>query len=279
MPKIKVLSDGACDLPLELLYRYEIEIVPFYISFDGRIVKDSPEITAGGIYEFVDATGVLPGTAACSAGDYLERYKKWRGKGYEVICITMSKNLSSSYRNAKIAAADFDGVYVFDSQNLSSGEGCLAVSTADMAQKGMPAGSIFFKLKSVRDKLKASFVLDTPDYIQRNLKCTSVESSGHAPSSFRQEIVMRGGKMEVGRHFIGSLENALGDYVDQSLSENLPSNTKKIFITHTGCPDAVLKALKRRIAMKANFDEIIESHASGLSICHSGPNALGIFYY
>ena len=35
----QIISDGSCDLTLELREKYNIQVVPFYVSFDGEIYQ------------------------------------------------------------------------------------------------------------------------------------------------------------------------------------------------------------------------------------------------
>ena len=42
---IKITATSTCDLPPELLERYQITMVPLYVSFGGNTCKDGLEAT------------------------------------------------------------------------------------------------------------------------------------------------------------------------------------------------------------------------------------------
>ena len=48
----QIISDGSCDLTLELREKYNIQVVPFYVSFDGENdQKEIDEIDIRDVYE------------------------------------------------------------------------------------------------------------------------------------------------------------------------------------------------------------------------------------
>ena len=61
---IKITATSTCDLPPELLERYQITLVPLYISFGGRTYRDGVETGPDDIFRHVEDGGALPTTAA-----------------------------------------------------------------------------------------------------------------------------------------------------------------------------------------------------------------------
>ena len=264
MAKVKIISDGASDLSPQLIKEYDIAIVPFYINLGGKILKDMVEVDAQGIYDFVDKTGVLPGTVACSIGDFKDEYTKWREQGYEVVCVTIGSGFSCSFQNAVIAAEDMDGVYIIDSQNLSSGEGHVVLNAGILAKQGMDAASIAKELEVLRTKVRASFIIDTLDYMKKGGRCSSVELLGANLLKIRPEICVENGAMKVGNKGRGVLSKVIEEYVNRRLTECGPLRTDRIFITHTGCSGEIVDMVREQIEKNIHFDEITETIASGL---------------
>ena len=139
MPKIKILSDSTCDLSAELVEKYEIGLIPLYINLGGRVLPDGVSVSPDDIYAYVEKTGELPGTIASSIEDFRKAFQTYRDQGYEVICHTISSDMSCSFQNARIAAQEVDGVYVVDSRNLSSGVGHVVINAAIMARQAVLA--------------------------------------------------------------------------------------------------------------------------------------------
>ena len=81
--KVQIVSDGSLDLPQEITDAHDIEVVPFYVSFNGETYQK--EIEEIGIREFyqemVDHPDVFPKSSMPSVDDFLSDIcKKCKGK-------------------------------------------------------------------------------------------------------------------------------------------------------------------------------------------------------
>ena len=88
------------------------------------------------------AGGSLPQTAAVNLADYVRAFTELSKKNDFVIHVCISLDFSCCYQNAKLAAADFDNVYVVDSRNLSTGHGLVVLEAERMAREGMAPDDI-----------------------------------------------------------------------------------------------------------------------------------------
>jgi len=107
MKKIKILTDSTNDLSMEILQKYDVSIVPLYVEFGDESFKDGVELTPEQLFRMVDANGVLPKTSAPSPFDFQNIYKDYIEQGFDILVITISSELSSTFRNAVLAAAEF----------------------------------------------------------------------------------------------------------------------------------------------------------------------------
>jgi len=279
MPKIKILSDSTCDLSKELIDEFDIGILPLYVNLGGnRPLRDGVEVSMQGVFDYVDKTGELPGTIAASVEDFHAAFEEWTKKGFGVVCHTISSEMSCSYQNAVIAAADFKNVYVVDTRNLSTGVGLVVLSSAGMAREGMTAPAIVEALKNIIPKVNASFVIDTLDYLQKGGRCSSLTLLSANMLKIKPSICVKNGAMSVGRKFRGSLDRVLMEYVDMQLKGRKDIRTERIFITHTGCAPALVKQVEARIRSHMRFDAITETLAGATIASHAGPNTLGILF-
>ena len=70
--KIKILSDSTCDLPQEVLDKYNITMIPLSVIKDGEHFTDGVNITPADIFNHVANGGSLCSTAALNIGEYDE---------------------------------------------------------------------------------------------------------------------------------------------------------------------------------------------------------------
>lgn len=68
-----IISDGSCDLPVELAEEKNITVVPFYVSFDDEhYLKENADIGVRDFYQqMVDRKGVYPKSSMPSTQDYV----------------------------------------------------------------------------------------------------------------------------------------------------------------------------------------------------------------
>lgn len=276
--KVKIISDSTCDLSPELIKKYDIAILPLYVNLGERTCKDGLEVTPDDIYSYVDECGKLPSTSAPNIGDFAEVFSYWREQGYEVVHFNISGDFSSSYRNACIAAEEVGGVYVVDSRNLSTGQGLVVLTGAEMAQSGASAQEIQDACNEVAGKVEASFVVDSIDYLHKGGRCSAIAALGANLLKLKPCIEVINGKMTPSKKYRGNIDRVILSYVNERLSGRDDISTNRIFITHTRCNPDVVKQVKAEIKEHFDFEEILETTAGCTVTSHCGPNTLGILF-
>ena len=156
--RYQITSDSTCDLSPELLQRYNIRLLPLYVNMDGKTLRDGVDVRPDDIYAHVSAGGGLPKTAAVNLADYVRMFTELSAQNDFVIHICISLDFSCCYQNAKLAAADFDNVYVVDSRNLSTGHGLVVLEAEHtcMTMRGVRAAGAITATSAVRGALRDS---------------------------------------------------------------------------------------------------------------------------
>lgn len=275
---IKITADSTCDLSTELCSKYNISILPLYIVKDGISYKDMKEIEPADIFEHVKAGGAITSTSAINTEDYIGYFSPLSKEYDAVIHINISSDFSSCCQNAKIAAEEFDNVYVVDSRNLSTGSGLIVLRAAEMAQEGLPAAEIAEKLQALTEKVEASFVIDKLDYLRKGGRCSALAALGANLLSLRPCIEVKNGKMSVGKKYRGLFASCIEKYVSERLSGRDDIDKKRIFITHTPCDKQIVDNVKKYIKQNCNFEEVLETMAGCTVSSHCGPNTLGVLF-
>lgn len=280
MPKIKILSDSTCDLPKELREKYEVGILPLFVNLGGKVYKDDGEdVTPQLIFDYVDKTGILPGTIGISVNDFRREFEKWHDKGYKIICHTISSDLSCTYQNANIAAEGLEGVWVVDTRSLCCGVGLLVLNSAELAAKGLEPEEIVEKTKAMTKKVSCTFVVDTIAYLKKGGRCSTVAALGANLFKIKPMIVMENGNMHVGSKFRGLQTKVLQEYVDTLLEGRKDINTQRIMLVSAGASPETVGIVRDRIKKRKHFDEIVEATAGATITSHCGPNTVGIMFF
>ena len=278
MSNIKITCDSTCDLTQELYAKYDVEVVALSVALGEELHRDGVDISASDLFAYVKNSGNLPKTSAVSMGEYLDVFGKYTAEGKTVIHINLSSNLSASHQNAVLAAQELGNVYVVDSRNLSTGSGHLVIAAAEMAAQGMDAEAIVAQLKDMAQRVDASFVLQTLEYLQKGGRCSSVAALGARALQLRPEIRVADGGMGVGKKYRGSMEKSVLDYVRGRLEGRDDIDTRRIFVTHSPMDSDVVAKAIALVRELHPFEEVIETNA-GCTICsHCGPNCLGVLF-
>ena len=215
--RYQITSDSTCDLSPEQLEQYNIRLLPLYVSMAGKTLRDGVDVKPDDIYAHVSAGGSLPQTAAVNLADYVRAFTELSKKNDFVIHVCISLDFSCCYQNAKLAAADFDNVYVVDSRNLSTGHGLVVLEAERMAREGMAPDDIVAALHDLTGRVEASFILDRLDYMKKGGRCSAVTLLGANLLRLRPCIEVRDGKMGVGKKYRGSFDKCVCEYITDKI--------------------------------------------------------------
>ena len=275
---IKIVSDSTCDISPELIEKYNIGILPLYVTMNNKTGRDNVDIFPKDIFEYVDNGGEICSTAAVNVNDYLEAFNELSVKNDAVINICIGSGFSSCYQNACIAAEQFSNVYVVDSCNLSSGQGHIVVCAALMAEAGMQPDEICTKLKDLTSRVEASFLIDRLDYMCKGGRCSAVAALGANLLKIKPCIEVIDGKMRVVKKYRGPFERCIEAYVKDRLDGRSDIVNDRIFITHPSATPKSVETARNAISKYKNFSEIIETRAGCTVSAHCGPNTLGVLF-
>ena len=274
----QILADSTCDLSPEQLERYNIRLTPLYVRLGDRDYRDGVDIHPDDIYAHVAAGGALASTAAVNMADYVRVFSEYSRRVDFVIQVCISADFSSCYQNACLAAADYPNVYVVDSRNLSTGHGLVVLEAVRLAESGMPPEEIVAQLNEVTARVRASFILDRLDYMKKGGRCSSVAILGANLLRLRPCIAVTDGKMGVEKKFRGSFEKCVRDYVTDRLAGRTDLDLRRVFITHSGVDDEIVRIARETIRSLQPFEEICVTRAGCTVSSHCGPGTIGVLF-
>lgn len=278
---IKIISDSTCDLSKELIEKYDIAILPLHIHLGEEEYQDGVTITPDEIYTWADANETTPKTSAASMAEAEDAFRPYIDSGDEIICFTISSSMSANNNVMRLAAEDMeaeDRIHVIDSANLSTGIGLLIIEAAIMAEEGKSAAEIVERIETLKPLVSASFVVDTLTYLHRGGRCSSVAALAGSVLQLHPKIVVENGKMDAKKKYRGKMSMVIKSYV-KDMEEDLKNAKKdRVFITHSGCDESILKEIYNYIEELNLFDEILVTRAGGVISSHCGPGTLGVLF-
>ena len=276
--KIKILSDSTCDLSAQLLEQYDITLTPLTVVKGDEQFKDGITIHPADIFAHVASGGALCSTAAVSIGEYEEMFARYSPDYDGIILINIGSGFSACHQNACIAAEDFPKVRVIDSQNLTTGQGLVALKACQLAQTATDLDALAAELRTYAKKVEASFLVDKLDYLVKGGRCSSAAALGANLLNLKPCIEVKDGKMTVVKKYRGNYAKCLAGYVKERLAERDDIDYDTLFITQTVVTDDCCDAVMDAVRTYGKFEHIYSTTAGCTVSCHCGPGTLGVLF-
>ena len=200
------------------------------------------------------------------------------GKTYS---IKYDESMSTSANVMRIAAEELEAeklVTVIDSANLSTGIGLLVIEAATMAQNGKNAQDIVKKIEELKPFVRASFVVDTLTYLYRGGRCSGLAAMAGGALKLHPKIVVEDGAMNPAKKYRGKMKKVLMDYVKDMEKELKQAKKDRVFITHSGCDQDIIREIYQHLDSLNIFSEILVTRAGGVISSHCGPGTLGVLF-
>ncbi len=279
MGKIKIFGDSTCDLPREILDRFDLEVMPLPVMIGDRQCLDGVDAAPEDIYKYYETTGKMSKTSAPNVNDYEEFWKPWVEQGYEVIHFHISGDISSTYSFACMAASELGHVYPIDSRVLSTGIGLLMLEAADLRDEGKSAREIADVMNKRKEKCQTSFLVDVIEYLWKGGRCSSVAALGANVLKLKPRIDLVDGKMISTKKYRGKTERCFAAYADDLLAGREDIKPDRIFVTHSGIDQKIIDLMVSKVKEhQPEVKEIFVTKAGCTISCHCGPGTLGILF-
>ena len=169
----QIISDGSCDLSPEQLQSAGIEVVPFYVSLDGKTYqKEMTELRVHDFYEYcVTHPGVYPRTSMPAVQDYLDAFEKHLSQGNDVLCYCITEKFSGSFSSATAAKKLLEEQYperlihVVNSTLVTGLQGLLLLELGRYAGEGHSLEETFARGEEIKKTAAIFFTIENLTYL------------------------------------------------------------------------------------------------------------------
>lgn len=281
MKAVSIIADTTCDLSVELKERYQIKTFPLHIHLGEREYSDGVDISPDDIYRWSDENRATPKTSAISTTEAQEIMEAALQTAEKVICFTISDQMSSTGNVLRLAVQELaveNRVFVVDSRSLSTGIALQIIEAAIMAEQGRTAEEIVANVQGMQSRVRASFVVDTLTYLHRGGRCSGLAALAGSALKLHPLILVVDGKMQPGKKYRGKMDRAILEYVKDMEGDLRAAKGDRVFITHSGCEDDLIEAVKAEVEALGHFKEILVTRAGSVITSHCGPGTLGVLY-
>jgi len=284
----RVLSDSSCDISLEQEKTYGIQLISYYVSFDGiNYEKDRREVTAEDFYrKMTENPGVYPKTSMPTQVDFYEAFQPYAEKGEKIIYLNLTSKFSSSFQSANLAAEALMEEYpdykiaVIDSFSATVQEGLLVTEAARMAEAGLSFEEAVEKLEELKMTSRIFFTTGDLSYLQKGGRIGKVLTQAASVLKIKPIIHLYEGELQAAG-IVRARKKSIRKFMDDAKAFFADKNINDYRIcTGKGYDKEEYDAFHQEVAeeMKAlGFTGEVESYQIGCTIgVHTGPTPIGI---
>ena len=167
MKNIAIITDTDSSLPIDLTVQYGIRQVPINLIIDGETYETGVDLDDRLLFEKLEQVKKYPTTSAPSPEAFARVFKAAILEGVQtIICICVSSKVSATFNSAFLASQMFQhDIVVIDSQNLSMGQGFMALTAAEAVLNGASRDEVLINITNVRKRIHTLAVLPSLKYI------------------------------------------------------------------------------------------------------------------
>ena len=179
MSNIQIICDTMNDVPKEIVEKYNIEILPATIVFDGIEYKAGVDIEGDEFYKMLRSSNSMPTTSQVTYATFKDTFEKYLNEGKKILYLSGSSAASGTYQSAMIAKNDIesDDIHIFDTYSLCIGGGMLIAEAAIMAQESNDIDYIINKLNEYKEKVEVYFSVDSLDYLHKGGRISGTKAT------------------------------------------------------------------------------------------------------
>ena len=197
-----IISDGSCDLPVQLTGEKGITVVPFYVSFDDtNYLRENVDIGIRDFYQqMVDRKGVYPKSSMPSTQDYVDVFRPFAKQGMPVICICITTKFSGSMQSAvaarELVLEEYPGaeITVIDSCINTVLQGLYVLEAVKLRDAGTGYQEAVARLEQIKSTGRIFFTVGDMEYLKHGGRIGKVAAVAGSVLGIRPVITLKNGE-------------------------------------------------------------------------------------
>jgi len=282
--KVAVITDSVCCLPVELVRKFDIRVVPIYVVYKGKSLRDGIDISPTEVYKIMRKRKDLPTTSTPPVGDFLDAYREASQKAESILCITLTSLQSKVFEAAMVAkeqakeAVPNTTIEVMDSRAVGGALGFIVLEAARVASQGAELPQVVDAARKMMGKIGFLAMLDTLYFLARTGRIA--KAAAWAGSLLDMKPVVDhnpavGETMPVARP--RTRAKAI-EVMLKLMAERVGNNTAHVIVHHADELEDGEK-LKAEIGKRFRCTELYLTEFTPAMGVHAGPGVLAISFY
>ena len=278
---LRIVTDGAVDLPAEWYQQYDIQRIPINVHFgeEKTFVQDE-ELTMDEFYKLVDGKSLPhPKTSQPSPHQFVEFYKKIAQPGDTILSIHITSKLSGTYASSVSAAEELKGAYKVvpvDTLCGTIGTAFMCRTARLMDRAGKSVDEIVKYIENVRGRTHVVLTLDTLEYARRSGRVGAFRAALASALNVKPIAMLKDGVVDMvdrARTRKAAIERVL-----ELARENVGDAPVAVGVVHAR-DEASARSLLEEAKKRFNVKESFLTDLSISLVINFGPGTVGIALY
>jgi DegV family protein with EDD domain len=278
MARIKIMTDGAADVPLELAQAFGIEVVPLLFHVGELTHQIGVSLTEEQLYEMLFSNQAQFRVSSPSAVVYDQIYRNLLDAYDYVFSIHSGTRLCGSYEHAAHARSRLPAsntrIDLFDSKSIAHGTGSIVLAAARAVQAGAEPDEVYALIQAMIRHTHAVFFVDTMEYLERSGKLAIASNLLGSMQRIKPLMILDEGEIVPYERTRTRAKAIEGLY---TFVEDFP-RVREVIIHYVTSPEDVEKLIEK---IEPIFDrEHIQVVQFGpASAANLGPGAMGVVVF
>ena len=276
--KTRIIVDSTADLMPE--FKSRVTIVPLTVKFGDEEFIDGVTIDHKTFYEKLIESDELPTTSQATPDAFIREFDKAKEAGEAVVVITLSSKFSGTCQSAKIAAADYENIYIVDSGSAAMGSGILVELAVKLLDEGKSAEEIANILEEEKKKIIIIALVDTLEYLKKGGRISKAVAFAGGLMNIKPVLSVIDGEIETLGKARGSKmgNNLLVQEIEKAGGIDF---SKSVLLGYSGISDALLKKYieDSRPLWEDGLDEVRYTTVGSVIGTHLGPGSIVVAFF
>lgn len=276
--KTRIIVDSTADLMPE--FKSRVHTVPLTVKFGDEEFIDGVTIDHKTFYEKLIESDELPTTSQATPDAFIKEFDKAKDAGEAAVVITLSSKFSGTCQSAKIAAADYENVYVVDSGSAAMGGGILVELAVKLLDEGKSAEEIANALEEAKKKIVIVALVDTLEYLKKGGRISKAVAFAGGLLNIKPVLSVVDGEIAMLGKARGSKmgNNLLVQEIDKAggIDFSMP-----VLLGYSGISDALLKKYieDSRHIWEGELDRVRYTTVGSVIGTHLGPGSIVVAFF
>ncbi len=283
MSKIKLITDSASDITMDVAKKYDIHILNFTVLMNDKSYTDNVDMTLDEFYELMASSSGFPKTSQITVMQFEELYTEYFNQGYtDLIYVAISSTGSATYSNSINAiemfyenvpqARDKMKIHVIDSMSYSAAYGYPVIQAAAKIQKGCEVDEIIAYIEEWTSATEIHFVPYTLEYVKRSGRLSAAAAFVGELLGLKPVINIIDGVSHVPEKIRGE-KNIMPKVIEIAKKRMIP---KTPYVILAGSMNDVTEEFEKEITKALGYPPEYIARIGITVASHAGPKVIGV---